>query len=401
MANTIYDFATSEASSSATGGVNTAENQDPSTVNDAMRAWKQLEAKFIDDLGGVNTVGGTGDAITLTLAQGFDGYGASAGQIASGVVAIFKAAAANTGAVTLAVNSLATKAIRKIVGGTDIALSAGDLLIGGRYVLIYDSTANAAAGAWILVNPSLLTLESTDAGAAAGPDLALNRNSPTPAAADLGGRLLFQGEDSAGNTETYGAIASRIDDPTSTSEDGTVLLQAVKAGTLTTYGYLGANAAGTATANAFGLPLGQLSFPATQNASADANTLDDYEEADWTPTLQFGGASVGITYGTRVGKMTKIGRQITLSFTIILTSKGSSVGTASIGGMPENIAVASAGICAYHGNMSGLTGFVSILASSGANVLVLYTGGATGAASISNTNFSNTTELYGSVSYFV
>ena len=51
MANTLYDFATSEASSSQTGGVNTAENQFPSTVNNALRAWKQLQAAWLDDLG--------------------------------------------------------------------------------------------------------------------------------------------------------------------------------------------------------------------------------------------------------------------------------------------------------------------------------------------------------------
>ena len=75
MANSIYDFLPSEATDSQTGGVNTAEGQNPSTVNDAQRNWKQLVAKFIDDLGGVNTVGGTATAVTVTAAQGWDGYG--------------------------------------------------------------------------------------------------------------------------------------------------------------------------------------------------------------------------------------------------------------------------------------------------------------------------------------
>lgn len=30
---------------------------------------------------------------------------------------------------------------------------------------------------------------------------------------------------------------------------------------------------------------GQIVFPATQNASSNANTLDDYEEGTWTPTV--------------------------------------------------------------------------------------------------------------------
>lgn len=65
------------------------------------------------------------------------------------------------------------------------------------------------------------TLESTDAGAAAGPVLTLSRNSATPAAADVIGRLAYSGEDSAGNTEVYAYHEVVIDDPVSTFEDST------------------------------------------------------------------------------------------------------------------------------------------------------------------------------------
>ncbi len=43
------------------------------------------------------------------------------------------------------------------------------------------------------------------------------------------------------------------------------------------------------------LPLGsgQITFPATQNPSADANTLDDYEEGTWTPVDSSG---AGLTF---------------------------------------------------------------------------------------------------------
>lgn len=149
----IYDFLTTEASSSATGGVNTAENQDPSTVNDALRAWKQLEAAFVDDLGGVNTVGGTGDAITVTIASQISAY-------ATGLMLTFVAGAANTGATTINVtgaSALGAKAIRKISGGTDVALAAGDIAVGRRYHMIYHASANAAAGAFVLLDPGLAT----------------------------------------------------------------------------------------------------------------------------------------------------------------------------------------------------------------------------------------------------
>jgi len=51
-----------------------------------------------------------------------------------------------------------------------------------------------------------------------------------------------------------------------------------------------------------------IQFPATQVASANVNTLDDYEEGTWTPTV----LSAGYTLATSEGTYTKIGRQFTL-----------------------------------------------------------------------------------------
>jgi len=51
-----------------------------------------------------------------------------------------------------------------------------------------------------------------------------------------------------------------------------------------------------------------ISFPATQSASSDANTLDDYEEGTWTPTVV---GSTNMTSATGVdGKYVKIGKQV-------------------------------------------------------------------------------------------
>jgi hypothetical protein len=71
--------------------------------------------------------------------------------------------------------------------------------------------------------------------------------------------------------------------------------------------------------------------------TAAANALDDYEEGDWTPTILFGGAAVGVTYTSQVGKYTKIGRQVTVSCHLVLSSKGSSTGAATMGGLPFTI----------------------------------------------------------------
>jgi len=56
---------------------------------------------------------------------------------------------------------------------------------------------------------------------------------------------------------------------------------------------------------------GQIKFPATQNASADANTLDDYEEGTFTPTVTFGTpGNLSVTYANQEGRYTKIGRMV-------------------------------------------------------------------------------------------
>ena len=54
-----------------------------------------------------------------------------------------------------------------------------------------------------------------------------------------------------------------------------------------------------------------ITFPATQSASTDANTLDDYEEGTWTPNQGTGLTVVGAF--SSFGKYTKIGNVVTVS----------------------------------------------------------------------------------------
>ena len=70
-----------------------------------------------------------------------------------------------------------------------------------------------------------------------------------------------------------------------------------------------------------------VSFPATQSASTDVNTLDDYEEGSWTPT-----SAVGSATGA-AGGYTKIGNVVyftgTLTFPVQVDA-----GLATIGSLP-------------------------------------------------------------------
>lgn len=79
-----------------------------------------------------------------------------------------------------------------------------------------------------------VTLTSVDAGAAVGPTLTLKRFSATPAAADVAGKLAFDGMDSAANVQNYADIYATITDPTSTSEDASLTFRNSVAGAMTT-----------------------------------------------------------------------------------------------------------------------------------------------------------------------
>ena len=69
--------------------------------------------------------------------------------------------------------------------------------------------------------------------------------------------------------------------------------------------------------------VGQYAFPATQNANADANTLDDYEEGTFAGGSITGVNLTSLTLG--YGYYTKIGRLVTLNFSINATVTTSNI----------------------------------------------------------------------------
>jgi hypothetical protein len=156
-----------------------------------------------------------------------------------------------------------------------------------------------------------------------------------------------------------------------------------------------------------GASAGQIKFPATQNASADANTLDDYEEGTWTPAITFNGGSTGVTYFARSGNYTKIGRLVYASFKFTLTSKGSSSGLAAIAGLPFTVAESAT----YYAMGGEVTEFQALATSIIRLPLIAVPGtatievritvaAATGNNSIAaNTDFNNNSTLQGWVLY--
>jgi hypothetical protein len=74
--------------------------------------------------------------------------------------------------------------------------------------------------------------------------------------------------------------------------------------------------------------LSGVTFPATQVPSADANTLDDYEEGTYTPIPNPG--SGAITSYLSSGKYTKIGNVVNVFGSVTLTTVGTAAGQLQI-----------------------------------------------------------------------
>jgi hypothetical protein len=148
-----------------------------------------------------------------------------------------------------------------------------------------------------------------------------------------------------------------------------------------------------------------ITFPPVQIPSTDPNTLDDYEENVWTPTVTF--ATVGdisVTYSTRVGRYTKIGRLVTAEFEIVTSAftYATSSGNFRITGLPFVAAGNDTGSVIMSGwtlanvsslNIQILGNVMQVNASrSGASVAVLTTSQIPSGSSI---------VLYGTISYNV
>jgi hypothetical protein len=76
-----------------------------------------------------------------------------------------------------------------------------------------------------------------------------------------------------------------------------------------------------------------ITFPATQSASTNANTLDDYEEGTFTPVLT--GTNGGTaTYSAQVGRYRKIGSFICVWARVDLATVGTLNGFITVDNLP-------------------------------------------------------------------
>ena len=274
------------------------------------------------------------------------------------------------------------------------ALPASTVPLAGTEVLpiVQSSTTKQVSVANLTAGRSFdalgMTLTSIDAGAAAAPLLELYRDSATPAASDTLGEIEFNGEDSAGNKQTYGVIHGSILSPTSTSEQGQLHFETATAGALTEKMIIGTTnlvineigavfnvrIEGDTDANLFytdatnsrvgigtvgptakldvvggdiridngNLIIGTsgkgIDFSITSHpAGMTSELLADYEEGTWTPVYVAQTGTLGtVTYANVQGTYVKIGRQVTVTggFYATAFAAGTGSGDLRIDGLP-------------------------------------------------------------------
>ena len=144
-----------------------------------------------------------------------------------------------------------------------------------------------------------------------------------------------------------------------------------------------------------GTSAGQVKFPTAVNLSADAHTLDDYEEGTWTPSL--GGDT---TYFTQAGYYKKEGNEVTVVCNLSVNVLGTgSVNT--ISGLPfTNInIVGGTGAVEFFSAVVNTTSMVAIVQASATTIRIKSSPSA--AASIGTSNvFGNNASVNFSLSYF-
>ena len=147
-----------------------------------------------------------------------------------------------------------------------------------------------------------------------------------------------------------------------------------------------------------------IDFSATPGTGT-SELLADYEEGTWTPVLAFGGGSTGITYTSRDATYTKVGRLVRVTCKIVLSSKGSSTGFATLTGLPF-----SSGADTFSNNIIDTISAMANLTAGGAifgglgesdNTIYLLVYGTVNRTTVDETYFQNTSQFSLDLTYSV
>ncbi len=130
-----------------------------------------------------------------------------------------------------------------------------------------------------------------------------------------------------------------------------------------------------------------ITFPATQSASTDANTLDDYEEGTWTPV---DGSGAGLTLTVNgAARYVKIGRFVFFAVNEIVYPSTANGSSARINGLPFTSDSINSGTLSLVASTANASKGLVIASATG---IFIYANGTT--SSSTNANLS-TSSIYG------
>jgi hypothetical protein len=196
------------------------------------------------------------------------------------------------------------------------------LQTGGTTAVTVDASQNVGIGT---ASPGV-RLEVSGASAASSFNALRMANTDTTASSPV--TTLFQSADD-GTLRNRATMTSGSDG----SNNGYIALSTRSSGSITEKFRLNSTGAlvlagGSTSANGTG-----ITFPATQSASSNANTLDDYEEGTWTPTVTAQVGSITTVTG-QTGIYTKIGSRVIIEFYFDITSVGSATVAIGVSNLP-------------------------------------------------------------------
>ena len=332
MADGINSTLEKSGSNAATGNLNIGSNRltavadgtaktDAATVNQIQSNGPAFQA----------TDTGTANAYVIALSPAITAY-------AAGQEITFKAGAASTTASTLNVNTLGTKALKKLL---DQDVGSGDIEAGSIVTAVYDGTnfqitSQLATSTSTTPGGRNTQVQFNSAGSFGGSANFTFDGTNNDVSGDITGATLnADGDTSAGDNAAMGYTAAEgliltgqgsTDDITIKNDADTTVVN-VATGATDVEISAGNILFGTASK---GVYLGVTTATA-------ANLLDDYEEGSWTPVLTATTTNPTLSGGSFSGLYTKVGNVVNLWMIgqPVLSNVGS--GTVRITGLPFTV----------------------------------------------------------------
>lgn len=161
----------------------------------------------------------------------------------------------------------------------------------------------------------------------------------------------------------------------------------------------GAPTINTSSTTTYSTYMGPISF------DDGANFLSAYASSTWTPGLEFGGGSTGITYTTQAGNYVRVGNLVHAQCNILLSSKGTDTGAATITGLPFTSSGVSVGTATWGSidlDVAGGYYYLSANLASASTTLTLQENGDNVAiAALTDADFGNSSSITISIQYMV